>query len=150
MILDVRTKATVEEGIIARQELEGRLFIAYAPGNGTQYLLLFTKLDGFGEKVTDLLGIGSKCWMVTVLNQEPRPSAFITDNGQLLHWSYVGEKLGFRTPDAVVVAELIGHITGRPYLTGEEVMSALEEEVLVSSERLPKPEEIGEESVSDT
>lgn len=149
MILDVRTKATVEEGIVVRQELEGRLFIAYAPGNGTQYLLLFTKLDGFGDQVTDLLGIGPKCWMVTVLNQEPRPSALITDNGQLLHWSYVGEKLGFRTPDAVVVAELIGQITGRPYLTGEEVMSALEEE-LVSSERLPKLSEDLEETEAET
>ena len=149
MILDVRTKATVEEGIKVREELEGRLFISYAPGNGTAYHLLFTKLNGFCESVTDLIGVGPKCWLVTVLNQEPRPSVLISDNGQLLHWSYVGEKLELRTPDAVVVAELIGHITGRPYITGDEVMSALAEE-LVSSEQLPKPEEDGEETVAET
>lgn len=137
MILETRTKATVEEGIKLREELEGRLFVSYTPGNGTIYHLLLTKLNGFCELVTDLIGIGPKCWLVTLLNQEPRPSALISDNGQLLHWSYVGEKLNLRTPDAVVVAELIGHLTGRPYITGEEVMSDIEEE-MVSSEVLPK------------
>jgi hypothetical protein len=137
MSIEVRTKATVEEGIKVREELEGRLFISYAPGNGTAYHLLFTKLNGFCESITDLIGVGPKCWLVTLLNQEPRLSALISDNGQLLHWSYVGEKLNLETPDAVVVAELIGHITGRPYITGEEVMSEIEEE-MVSSEVLPK------------
>jgi hypothetical protein len=74
----------------------------------------------------------------------------VSDNGQLLHWSYVGEKLGFRTPDAIVVTELIGHITGRPYITGEEVISELEEEALVSSEQLLKPDEIVEKAEAAT
>lgn len=134
MILDIRTKATVEEGIRVRQEMEGRLFVSYEPGNGTRYLLLLTKLDGFSESVTELIGVGPKCWSVTLLNREPHPLVFISDNGQLLHWSYVSEKLGLRIPDAVVVAELIGHLTGRPYITGEEVMKSLDEE-LVSSKR---------------
>lgn len=128
MILNVRTKKTVKEGIRVQEEFEGRLFVSYEPGNGTRYILLFTKLDGFSEGVGDLIGVGPKCWVVTYLNRDPRPSALISDNGQLLHWSYVGKKLQLRTPDAVVVAELIGHITGRPYITGDEVMSFLDEE----------------------
>jgi len=140
---------TVESGI-KRKEVSGACtFVSYCPGNGTKYDLMFTELTSFSDGAKDLMGVSEKCWLVTSLNQEPRPSALITNNGQLLHWAYVGEKLGLRTPDAVVVAELIGHITGRPYITGEEVMSDLAEE-LVSSEQLPKPNEDGEETEAAT
>ena len=137
MFLDVRTKATVEEGIVTREGLEGRLVVSYTPGNGTKYDLMFTELSGFSELTKDLMGVPEKCWLVTVLNHDPRPSIILSDSGQFLHWTYVQEKLGLREPDAVVVTELIGHITGRPYATSEEVLHALK---AASSEDSDPPE----------
>lgn len=155
MSIEVRTKATVEEGIIARQEIEGRLFLSYAPGNGSVYLLLFTSLTGLDERNSDLIGIGPKCWLVTLLNYDPRPSALISDNGQHLNWTYVREKMGrnergrhvLGEPDAIVVTELIGHITGRPYVTSEEILK-----VVADSEerrkRAPTSRDLAEEEQS--
>ena len=143
-LLDVRTLPTVEAGIKCKEEKGTCKFVSYCPGNGTKYDLMFTDLTSFSESTKDLMGVPEKGWLVTVLNQDPRPSALISDNGQLLHWTYVGEKLGFRTPDAIVVTELIGHITGRSYITGEEVMNELAEE-LVTYEQLP--DQIGEKDV---
>jgi hypothetical protein len=157
MSIEVRTKATVEEGVVARQELEGRLFITYDPGNGSRYLLLFTSLTGLDERNLDLIGVGPKCWLVTLLNYDPRPSALISDNGQHLNWTYVREKMGrnerghhvLGEPDAIVVTELIGHLTGRSYVTSEEILKVVAEEE-GRRKRIPTSREIDEEEQSST
>jgi hypothetical protein len=47
----------------------------------------------------------------------------VTDNqGVLLHWEYVREKLKVSAADAVVLAELIGFVTGRTYVSSDEFL----------------------------
>ena len=129
MNLEVRTKSTVEEGITHREDLDvGRTFISYAPGNGSQYNLLFTNVTSFGPGARDLLGIRAG-WLVTLTNADPRPSILISETKEKLYWGYILTHLGrsIGKADAVVLAELIGYFTGRPYVTSEEILAEEEQ-----------------------
>lgn len=53
-------------------------------------------------------------------------SMVVMDNqGGLLHWEYVREKLKVAAADAVVLAELIGFVTGRTYVPSEEFLEEI-------------------------
>jgi hypothetical protein len=121
MNLDIRTKKTVAEGIthhIAHACHDGQPLatmheLEYCPGNGTRYHLAFATLEG-----EDCDCCSS--WLVTNLNS--LRSMLVQKNPeQLLHFNYVQEKLGCGLADAVCLAEIIGHITGRPYVSSEEL-----------------------------
>lgn len=127
MHYDLRTKKTVEEGIQLREGDEDSIFILYAPGNGTNYLVSLQSFSVCGPKMKERIGIGStgEGWLVTYLSPVFAVSMVITHIG-LLHWEYVWEKLRITTSDAVVLAELIGHVTGRPYISCEEFLAGVE------------------------
>ena len=55
-------------------------------------------------------------------------SMIVVDNKALLHFGYVQKKLGCGISDAVCLAEIIGHCTGRTFYTCEEVAEMSEEE----------------------
>ena len=61
MILDLRTKPTVQDGIVL-QEKNGSQIIVYEPGNGTRYTLVITPITSFGFtfKARDALGLGHR------------------------------------------------------------------------------------------
>jgi hypothetical protein len=124
MRLDVRTKKTIEEGIQLREEVGGSTFLLFAPGNGTIYLVLIQKLSDCSPKLKDRLGLrDGDGWLVTHMGGVPMTSMVVIDNqGGLLHWEYVREKLQVSAADAVVLAELIGHVTGREYIPSEEFL----------------------------
>ena len=126
MNLDTRTKKTVEAGII-REIWPGSLTrnpvhcLSYEPGNGTLYCLIFTNITGVDD-VGDQGG-----WLVTWINSHYLKAMVVTDNKGLLHWRYVMEKMRASISDAVCLAEIIGHCTGRTYITCEEVAQEPEE-----------------------
>ena len=125
MRLEVRTKKTIEEGICNRETGQGTEILVYAPGNGSIYIVSFMDLSGFGPEVKDRFGLGNEMngWLVTHVGHSPMPSMVVTDNGGgLLHWEYVREKLKVAAADAVVLAELIGFVTGRTYVPSEEFL----------------------------
>lgn len=139
MPFEVRTKETIEEGIRNRETTQGTEVLVYAPGNGSSYVVTFMSLSSFSQAVKDYFGFGldGKGWLVTRVGYPPMPSMIVIDNpGALLHWTYVQEKLGVGPADAIVLAELIGFVTGRGYLSCEEVLA---------EERLQMPE--GQETV---
>jgi len=109
MNLDIRTKNTVTEGIV--NHIQGNSGITheirYYPGNGTCYNLVFVKFEHYSE------------WLVTHINT--MRSMMVIKSNKLLHYNYVSEKLGCSTADGVCLAEIIGHVTERPYVTCEEI-----------------------------
>jgi hypothetical protein len=125
MNLDVRTKKTIEEGIQIREESEGSIFVLYSPGNGTIYTVVFRNLSNCSPELKDRMGLGT-CggWLVTYMNWLTMPSMIVLEDPQgLLHWEYVREKLrGVGAADAVVLAELIGHMVGRTCIPSEEFL----------------------------
>jgi hypothetical protein len=128
MRLEVRTKNTIEEGIRNRETIQGTEVVVYAPGNGSVYVVSFTNLSGLSPEGKDRFGLGSdgKGWLVTHVGYAPMPSMVVTDNqGGLLHWEYVREKLKVSASDAVVLAELIGFVTGRTYVPSEEFLEEI-------------------------
>jgi hypothetical protein len=130
MNLSIRTKKTIEDGIIGGivrldtldDSLPRRSLISasvrhvtYQPGNSTSYRLVFTNITG----VDDVGELGG--WLVTWINSMDLKAMIVTDTGGLLHWKDVMEKMRVDISDAVCLAEIIGHCTGRTYITCEEI-----------------------------
>jgi len=120
MNLDTRTKKTIEEGIDTYTIWRGgqAIYISYSPGNGTRYRLLFSKLDGLNLQELDTTA-PQDGWLVTNLNS--MNSMIVVDNKSMLYFEYVQKKLNCGIADAVCIAEIIGHCTGRTFYTCEEV-----------------------------
>jgi len=127
MRLDVRTKKTIEEGIQLREERGDSTSILYAPANGTIYLVLIQKLAECSPELKDRMGLrDGEGWLVTYMGGVPMTSMVVIDNqGGLLHWEYVREKLRVSAADAVVLAELIGFVTGRDFIPSEEFLEEI-------------------------
>lgn len=127
MNLDLRTKKTIEEGIESCETTHGVRIVEYSPGNGTRYVLSLVELHGFSPETSEWFGFDPKgfAWLVTWLNHSPMTSMVVVkDDGALLHWIYLREKLNAGVPDAIVLAEVIGYITGRSYFPCEEFEAA--------------------------
>ena len=86
--------------------------VDYQPGNGTRYrFIVVTLAEGLHWK-------DGPSYLVVDLNSGR--SCVLAADG-LLHFRYVEEKLKLDSlSDAVVVAELLGHLTGRPVVSCEE------------------------------
>jgi len=121
MNLDIRTKKTVEDGIVESMSISTLVrYVSYSPGNGTRYRLLIANVKGTGMDEIDSSKGG---WVVTSLNS--LKSMVVVDNGGLLHFNYVMEKLQCGIADAVCLAEIIGHCTNRPYVTSEACRASI-------------------------
>lgn len=125
MNLDTRTKKSVADSIVSDLprgscNVPVRYVIA-EPGNGTRYSLVFTDLKG-SDEVGEQGG-----WLVTWINSLDLKAMVVTDNGGFLDWRYVMKKMRASIADAVCLAEIIGHCTGREYETCEEVAQIEEE-----------------------
>jgi len=89
--------------------------VAYAPGNGSEYQLMFTPVRALidehnrrfprhRDRATSAFG-ASDGWIITVINLGGR-AMVLSGNGTCVHWTYVAEKLRLPTPDAKALAEL--------------------------------------------
>jgi hypothetical protein len=112
-ISEIRTR-TLEEGIRNRMSTQEVDYLDYQPGNGTRYPMVITAIN---DLMAEKLDMGSPGHMVTLVNS--LKSVFLAE-GVFLHWSYLADKLDLHTPDAVAVAEILGHLLGRPYVSAED------------------------------
>jgi len=98
----MRTK-TIPEAIKSVQANGQSTTIEYQPGNGTRYRVILidnTKtLDG--------------CYIVALMTEGHGTCMTVMPGGGYLSAGYVREKLKVGLGDAVVLAELIAHLTGR-------------------------------------
>ena len=129
---DIRTKATVREGIVLDQETgyPYTRVVEYQPGNGTRYVLVITRVatPTSRAEVRDVFGTGDErdTFLVAKLSAGAGRAMLVGGVDHFLHFDSVQEKLGVGLSDAVVLAELIGNLLGFPHMTCEE-FEALEE-----------------------
>lgn len=122
---ELRTKATVQEGIVVQSgtPADFSCLVEYQPGNGTRYVLVLTRVDVLGRKALECLGIGSTVeprWLVSLPINRTKGSIVI-GAGDLLHYSYIQEKMLPGIVDAAVIAELIGTLCGIDFVPLTEV-----------------------------
>jgi len=125
---ELRNKPTVADGIVYHKSNHGEPgphseLVEYQPGNGTRYLLLITSVRTI-EGAEAKLGLQYNSVIVTDMLHSR--TMVLAPEG-FLHWQYVKEKMELRSiPDAVVLAELLGHITGREAISSEEASRELQ------------------------
>lgn len=98
----MRTK-TLPDGIKSRTQCGNTTVINYQPGNGTLYLI----------HLTDLRAIEDGGYTVALMTTGHGTCMTVADTGGYLSPGYVAEKLKVGKADAVVLAEIIAHLTGR-------------------------------------
>jgi hypothetical protein len=120
--MELRTKATVAEGITKQSEAEGARFVEYQPGNGTRYVLVLTELGRLGPEACTACGLGREGTGVLVswVNGFRAPSMVVPSDGGYLAPNYVERKLNSSMADAVVLAELIGTLLGCEFMSCED------------------------------
>jgi hypothetical protein len=118
----LRTKATITEGIRDYSGIPvfgSVAMLRYEPGNGYSYNIVLTPLAELSEQARGIIGAPRGSVLVTwidpmamVGNRMPGGVSMIVDRQPeaFLHYTYVREKLGCRTSDAIVLAELLGHL----------------------------------------
>jgi hypothetical protein len=124
---DIRTKATVQEGIVLDQEtgyFHYTRVVEYQPGNGTRYVLVITRVatPTSRAEVRDVFGTGDErdTFLVVKLNAGQGTAMLVGGVDHFLHFNSVQEKLGVGLSDAVVLAELIGTLLNMKHLTCEQ------------------------------
>lgn len=122
-----RTKATVEEGIVLQDGHANVVIMDYQPGNGTRYELIFTRIP-YTPNRAYILGewaTRGAVWMVYLKNiQTKRNPIFVETGNHPLDWRDVWSSMdgfGISQNDAVCLAEVIAHVTGRPCKSAEEM-----------------------------
>ena len=79
--------------------------IEYQPGNGSRYVVHLTDMIGFNME-------GNPRWTVALLTCGSGTAMTLSERGYL-DPTYVAEKLRVGMPDAIVLTQLIAHVTGR-------------------------------------
>jgi len=123
---DIRTKSTVEEGIVldSLDSFHKVRIVEYQPGNGTRYMLVITRVaePASSSELRNALGTGDQrdTYLVAKVNGGFGTAMLVGGVHHLLHYSSVQEKLGVGLSDAVVLAELIGNLLNLKHVTCEE------------------------------
>jgi hypothetical protein len=110
----LRQTPSVEEGITQRYVEDGVTVVCYEPGNGTRYVLTFTKVP---DEACMLLAVSPGATIVADINHQV---AYVFQPKGILHFNYVGHKMKRSEPDSIVIAELIGHVMKREAISCEE------------------------------
>jgi hypothetical protein len=89
-------------------------YVVSEPGNGIQYRLLFTSINGLRLDEFDSTAdsAGRNGWIITNLNS--KVSIQITDNKQDLYPTYVQAQMKVSASDSVHITAIIARFTGRP------------------------------------
>jgi hypothetical protein len=127
---ELRVKPSVESGLVCDELEENVRVVSYEPGNGTRYVLVISQMGSTStwasgtaphispKALTNALGVPAGSWLVWCNNYN-RALALAADS-DVVHYSYVREKLGCCIIDAVVLGELIGHLLGIRHVTVDE------------------------------
>ena len=111
--LDVRTKATIKEGIVDKaQYLLTTTVVEYEPGNGTRYSLQIMEVTP-DTLLSHSVGLcGESGWIVMHLNNMNAKPMVISKNSGPLFPAYLAEKTGECIADAYVIAEFVADYLG--------------------------------------
>jgi hypothetical protein len=105
-----RTEPTVRHGI-KQDTTDGNLrLVEYHPGNGSRYTIVLTKLP---DRMCTKLGLQSGSFHISIVGGVGLGSSMTLGPSGYLSVSYVAEKLKLSEPDASVLTELFGYLTGR-------------------------------------
>ena len=107
MRFELRTRSSVQAGIITDEICGNVRFIKYQPGNKRVYKVIFTDLSCFSQEVSECLKADRQKWMIQVMDQG---CPFFTDSGSELLYYEVRSKLECSIFDAIVITELVGSI----------------------------------------
>lgn len=99
---DIRTR-DIDDCARVVEDIGNQKFVDWQPGNGTRYALLFVQID------PQVKSDEANDWQITWLTK--RRTMFISDQSHV-HFTYVAEKMGANTADAICLAEAIGHVLG--------------------------------------
>lgn len=117
--MELRTKATVQDGFVEWGCCEGTEFVIYEPGNGTRYCLLIQYTGRFSSGSRDALGLGTgHGYIVAFPNSFYRTLTYTA--GSYLAPIWLHEKTGCTLADAVVLCELLAYLTNCTAQTCEE------------------------------
>lgn len=112
--MSLRTKETVQEGIVKGYAMQNGVLFQYEPGNGTRYEFVFTTMEPFSREEHETQEV-----LVSWLNSDGVNSGrccIMQKDGSFLASSYVKEKLKCMSrDDAFVIAEFLGYILDRPF-----------------------------------
>jgi hypothetical protein len=121
----IRSKATVEEGIVKRTEHNGIVYAEYEPGNGYRYYFLCTPCEGL-----EVSGAGSKHFMVSFLSPVSegwKSYPFMGGEGNVVMPYYANGKMeiGNRV-HACVFCEVLPHLIGTRALGLDHLLDYVE------------------------
>jgi hypothetical protein len=111
--LDLRTKPTVQAGIVFDYDTPEVRFVDYQPGNGTRYWLCIVHTKDYSEDVNKKLGFGAGDGHL-VIDLNSNRVMLVAEYG-FLAASFVQSKLDCGISDAYVLAELLGYLLDRKY-----------------------------------
>lgn len=103
---ELRTKPDVGSGLLVDERSEGSRLVSYEPGNETRYSLVLTALSTF-RKARYVLGTEA----ATLVYVSNYGRSMILPEGETIHHHVIQEKMRCSVFDAVVLAELLGHLT---------------------------------------
>lgn len=119
---DFRSVQDVRDGIAYDVRDVSARMVEYRPRPGAAFCLVLTDLSVMPPQAVASLGRGLKSpWLVSVTNFG---RSFVVDAGSGASWQSVRQALGCCVVDAVVLAELLGHLLGTPVETVDDYLRA--------------------------
>ena len=112
---DIRSVASIQDGILIDRQVAGVRFIDYCPGNGSRYELVFSYLNGL-----DVPGC-SEDFVLVSLKKTPATWTSYPFKGYA-SYDHIMWKLNVSVVDALVLYELINHILGNKILEIERLL----------------------------
>jgi hypothetical protein len=117
---ELRTKPDVRSGVIVDETSGGSRLVMYEPGNKVRYSLVLTALGPF-RKAGYVLGSGAGS-LVCVTSYG---RSMVLPEGETIHHHVVQERMRCSVFDAVVLAELLGWLTGEECTTVESFVQEM-------------------------
>lgn len=119
MNMELRTK-TINESFRTRNSSGEVMTAIYEPGDGTRYVAVVTVLSNGADAyaspmVREHLGISGGGFLAFI---EGYGTIVLARTG-LLHWRHIQGKLKVSERTAVILGELLGTLTGRPFVSCE-------------------------------
>lgn len=115
---ELRTISSVQDGIVS-DEASGRVrLVEYKPGNGRRYVVTVSDMSGLPN--ADVLEHAAKRISLVWCQNYRRGWLASQKPSDGVHYSYVQTQLNCSIFDAVVIAELVGYLLGRPVISVEE------------------------------
>jgi len=115
MFLELRTKATIEEGIQWREQNDdGSEVVCYCPGDGTRYVVIVSPIKGYSDETLKKMGLSTK-WenvLITLASDPGNAHSLITHRGAFVAYDWLKPKLDVTLASAITLAEFVGWLIG--------------------------------------